>query len=88
MIKDLGNRAALSPYLLCFLSIDDFDLLVPDRNIEENKNNEALSALLSTFGGNRDVPNLLLTASTDDIYILDWAISNRFKDHFKVNLPS
>jgi hypothetical protein len=65
MIKDLGNRAALSPHLLCFLSIDDFDLLVPDRNIEENKNNEALSALLSTFGGNRDVPNLILTASTN-----------------------
>lgn len=35
MIKDLVNRADVSPYLLCSVGIDEVDGLVPDRKDKE-----------------------------------------------------
>jgi hypothetical protein len=38
MIKDLVNRAAISPWLLCSIGIDEVDGLVPDRKDKDEKN--------------------------------------------------
>jgi hypothetical protein len=38
MIRDLVNRAKLSPHLLCSIGIDEIDGLVPDRKDKDEKN--------------------------------------------------
>ena len=72
MIKDLANRAAISPYLLCSIGIDEIDGLVPDRKDKEEKNkSEGISILLSLIGGNKDIPNLIFMTSTNYIKKID-----------------
>ena len=72
MIKDLVNRATVSPYLMCSIGIDEVDGLVPDRKDKDEKNKgEGISILLSVIGGNKDVPNLTYMTSTNSLKKID-----------------
>ena len=72
MIRDLVNRAKLSPHLLCSVGIDEVDGLVPDRKDKDEKNKaEGISMLLSVIGGNKDVPNLVFMTSTNHLNKID-----------------
>jgi transitional endoplasmic reticulum ATPase len=72
MIRDLVNRASVSPYLLCSVGIDEVDGLVPDRKDKDEKNKgEGISMLLSVIGGNKDVSNLVFMTSTNYLKKID-----------------
>jgi SpoVK/Ycf46/Vps4 family AAA+-type ATPase len=89
MIKDLVNRAKVSPHLLCSIGIDEVDGLVPDRKDKEEKNKgEGISMLLSVIGGNKDVSNLVFMTSTNHMKKIDEAIRRRLSGQFQVGRPS
>jgi SpoVK/Ycf46/Vps4 family AAA+-type ATPase len=89
MILDLVNRAAVSPYILCSLGIDEVDGLVPDRKDKDEKNKgEGISMLLSVIGGNKDVSNLVFMTSTNYLKKIDEAIRRRLSGHYQVGRPN
>lgn len=89
MIKSLVNRAAISPWLLCSVGIDEVDGLVPDRKDKDEKNKqEGISIMLSVIGGNKDVPNLIYMTSTNYIKKIDEAIGRRLNGKFQVGRPN
>ena len=88
MIKELVNRAKVSPHLMCSIGIDEIDGLVPDRKDKDEKNKgEGISMLLSVIGGNKDVPNLTFLASTNHMNKIDEAIRRRLSGQFQVGRP-
>lgn len=89
MIKDLVNRATVSPYLMCSIGIDEVDGLVPDRKDKDEKNKgEGISILLSVIGGNKDVPNLTYMTSTNYLKKIDQAIRRRLSGQYQVGRPN
>ena len=89
MILNLVNRAKLSPHLLCSLSIDEIDGLVPDRKDKDEKNKgEGISMLLSVIGGIKDVPNLVYLTSTNHLKKIDEAIRRRLSGQYQVGRPN
>lgn len=89
MIKDLVNRAAVSPYILCSVGIDEVDGLVPDRKDKDEKNKgEGISMLLSVIGGNKDVSNLVFMTSTNYLKKIDEAIRRRLSGQYQVGRPN
>jgi SpoVK/Ycf46/Vps4 family AAA+-type ATPase len=89
MIRDLVNRAAVSPYLLCSVGIDEVDGLVPDRKDKDEKNKgEGISMLLSVVGGNKDVSNLVFMTSTNYLKKIDEAIRRRLSGQYLVGRPN
>ena len=89
MIQDLVNRAAVSPYWLCSIGIDEVDGLVPDRKDKDEKNKgEGISMLLSVIGGNKDVSNLVFMTSTNYLKKIDEAIRRRLSGQYQVGRPN
>ncbi len=89
MIRDLVNRAAISPYLLCSVGIDEVDGLVPDRKDKDEKNKgEGISMLLSAIEGNKDVSNLVFMTSTNYLKKIDEAIRRRLSGQYLVGRPN
>jgi len=89
MIKDLVNRAAVSPYILCSVGIDEVDGLVPDRKDKDEKNKgEGISMLLSVIGGNKNVSNLVFMTSTNYLKKIDEAIRRRLSGQYQVGRPN
>ena len=89
MIRDLVNRAVVSPYLLCSVGIDEVDGLVPDRKDKDEKNKgEGISMLLSVIGGNKNVSNLVFMTSTNYLQKIDKAIRSRLSGQYMVGRPN
>ena len=89
MIRDLVNRAVVSPYLLCSVGIDEVDGLVPDRKDKDEKNKgEGISMLLSVIGGNKNVSNLVFMTSTNYLKKIDEAIRRRLSGQYMVGRPN
>ena len=85
LIKQIFERALHYPHLLCYLSIDEIDAMVPRRDDKDNKNKgDTVNTILSLIGGNKDVPNLILIASTNFLKKIDEAISRRLSGKFFV----
>lgn len=56
------------PHLLCCVAIDEIDGLAPKRDDKAGTHKiDALSVLLAVIGGIKDVPNLIILASTNRI---------------------
>jgi len=85
LITQICERAKNYPHLLCYLSIDEIDAMVPRRDDKENKNKgDTVTTLLALIGGNKDVPNLVFIASTNFIKKIDEAFSRRMNGKFFV----
>lgn len=68
LLLDLCNRAKLYPHLLWYITIDEVDGLAPKRDDKVSSHKiDALSILLAVIGGIKDVPNLIILASTNRI---------------------
>lgn len=89
MIKQLVERAKLTPYMWCCVAIDEIDGLVPKRDEKQgNSKIDGLAMLLSVIGGIKDVPNLLFVASTNRLNKIDEAFRRRMSGQYQVGRPS
>lgn len=85
LITQIFQRALQYPHLLCYLSVDEIDAMVPRRDDKDNKNKgDTVNTILSLIGGIKDIPNLILIASTNFIKKIDEAISRRLSGKFFV----
>lgn len=77
------------PHLLCCVSIDEIDGLVPKRDEKSSQHKtDGIAVLLAVIGGIKDVPNLVILASTNRLNQIDDAIKRRLSGQFFVGRPS
>ena len=77
------------PHLLCCVSIDEIDSLVPKRDEKSSQyKTDGIAVLLAVIGGIKDVPNLVILASTNRLNQIDDAIKRRLSGQFFVGRPS
>lgn len=90
MIRILGERAALIPWVMCAVAIDEIDALATSRagSGVEKGSADLLSVLLSMIGGLNDVPNLIFFGSTNLLHTMDEAFLRRMDGKFFVGKPS
>lgn len=89
LLLDLCNRATKMPHLLCCVSIDEIDSLVPKRDEKSSQHKtDGIAVLLAVIGGIKDVPNLVILASTNRLNQIDDAIKRRLSGQFFVGRPS
>ena len=89
LLLDLCNRARKMPHLLCCVSIDEIDSLVPKRDEKSSQHKtDGIAVLLAVIGGIKDVPNLVILASTNRLNQIDDAIKRRLSGQFFVGRPS
>lgn len=76
------------PWLPCCLAIDECDSIAPNRTEKASEHKvDALSVLLSVFGGIQDVSNLFIFGSTNRLKSMDPAFLRRIHGKFFVGLP-
>jgi hypothetical protein len=82
------DRSRQLEWAACCLVIDEIDALAPDRdaNASEGKVN-AISKLLSVFGGIDDHKNLFIFAATNRKTDMDQAVLRRLEAKFYVGVP-
>ena len=79
MINIIAERAALLPWQVCVLAIDEIDALAPDRQDKGSGGGigNTLNVILSVVTGVKDVPNLVLLGATNLLDTMDEAFNRR-----------
>ena len=89
LLVDIMSRAHLLPHLICAVTIDEIDSLVPrrDNNTKEHKV-DRISVLLSHIEGVKNVPNLIVFGATNRLNTMDDAFLRRMQAKVFVGRPS
>jgi SpoVK/Ycf46/Vps4 family AAA+-type ATPase len=74
------------PHLICSLSIDEIDLLVPKRDNHSSDEDRVskINVLLSVIGGIKNVLNLMLFSATNRLHMIDKPFLQRMSSKFFV----
>lgn len=89
LLVDIMYRAHALPYLICAMTIDEIDGLVPkrDNNAQQSKV-DGISVLLSHIEGVKDIPNLIVFGATNRRNMMDEAFLRRMQAKVFVGRPS
>lgn len=89
LLVDIMSRARDIPYLICAMTIDEIDGLVPkrDNNAQQGKV-DGISVLLSHIEGVKDIPNLIVFGATNRRNMMDEAFLRRMQAKVFVGRPS
>ncbi|CAF1220450.1 unnamed protein product, partial [Didymodactylos carnosus] len=89
LLVDIMSRVKDIPYLICAMTIDEIDGLVPkrDNNAQQGKI-DGISVLLSHIEGVKDIPNLIVFGATNRRNMMDEAFLRRMQAKVFVGRPS
>ena len=89
LLTDIMYRANTIPYLICVMTIDEIDGLVPkrDNNAQQSKV-DGISVLLSHIEGVKNIPNLIVFGATNRRNMMDEAFLRRMQAKVFVGRPS
>ncbi|CAF1169252.1 unnamed protein product [Rotaria sp. Silwood1] len=89
LLVDIMYRAKTIPYLICTMTIDEIDGLVPkrDNNAQQSKV-DGISVLLSHIEGVKNIPNLIVFGATNRRNMMDEAFLRRMQAKCFVGRPS
>ncbi|CAF0857699.1 unnamed protein product [Adineta ricciae] len=89
LLVDIMNRAHTIPFLICAMTIDEIDGLVPkrDNNAQQSKV-DGISVLLSHIEGVKNIPNLIVFGATNRRNMMDEAFLRRMQAKVFVGRPS
>ncbi|CAF1505896.1 unnamed protein product, partial [Adineta steineri] len=89
LLIDIMYRANTIPYLMCAMTIDEIDGLVPkrDNNAQQSKV-DGISVLLSHIEGVKNIPNLIVFGATNRRNMMDDAFLRRMQAKCFVGRPS
>jgi hypothetical protein len=89
LLVDIMNRAKTIEYLICAMTIDEIDGLVPkrDNNAQQSKV-DGISVLLSHIEGVKNIPNLIIFGATNRRNMMDEAFLRRIQAKCFVGRPS
>ncbi|CAF1015332.1 unnamed protein product [Adineta steineri] len=89
LLIDIMYRANTIPYLICAMTIDEIDGLVPkrDNNAQQSKV-DGISVLLSHIEGVKNIPNLIMFGATNRRNMMDEAFLRRMQAKVFVGRPS
>ncbi|CAF0835129.1 unnamed protein product, partial [Adineta ricciae] len=89
LLIDIMYRANTIPYLMCAMTIDEIDGLVPkrDNNAQQSKV-DGISVLLSHIEGVKNIPNLVVFGATNRRNMMDDAFLRRMQAKCFVGRPS
>ncbi|CAF0926260.1 unnamed protein product [Rotaria sordida] len=89
LLIDIMYRADTIPYLICAMTIDEIDGLVPkrDNNAQQSKI-DGISVLLSHIEGVKNIPNLIILGATNRRNMMDEAFLRRMQAKCFVGRPS
>ncbi|CAF2075797.1 unnamed protein product [Rotaria magnacalcarata] len=89
LLIDIMYRANTIPYLICAMTIDEIDGLVPkrDNNAQQSKV-DGISVLLSHIEGVKNIPNLIVLGATNRRNMMDEAFLRRMQAKCFVGRPS
>ncbi len=89
LLVDIMSRASTIPHLICAMTIDEIDGLVPkrDTNAQQLKV-DGISVLLSHIEGVNNIPNLIVFGATNRRNMMDEAFLRRIQSKCFVGRPS
>ncbi|CAF3436371.1 unnamed protein product, partial [Rotaria sp. Silwood2] len=89
LLIDIMYRSNTIPYLICAMTIDEIDGLVPkrDNNAQQSKV-DGISVLLSYIEGVKNIPNLIVFGATNRRNMMDEAFLRRIQAKVFVGRPS
>jgi hypothetical protein len=89
LLIDIMYRANTIPHLICAMTIDEIDGLVPkrDNNAQQSKV-DGISVLLSHIEGVKNIPNLIVFGATNRRNMMDDAFLRRMQAKCFVGRPS
>ena len=89
LLVDIMCRSNTIPYLVCAMTIDENDGLVPkrDNNAQQSKV-DGISVLLSHIEGVKNIPNLIVFGATNRRNMMDEAFLRRMQAKCFVGRPS
>ncbi|CAF4658666.1 unnamed protein product [Rotaria sp. Silwood1] len=89
LLVDIMYRAHTIPFLICAMTIDEIDGLVPkrDNNAQQGKV-DGISVLLSHIEGVKNIPNLIVFGATNRRNMMDEAFLRRMQAKVFVGRPS
>ena len=89
LLIDIMDRAKTIDYLICAMTIDEIDGLVPkrDNNAQQSKV-DGISVLLSHIEGVKNIPNLIVFGATNRRNMMDEAFLRRIQAKCFVGRPS
>jgi SpoVK/Ycf46/Vps4 family AAA+-type ATPase len=89
LLVDIMYRAHTIPFLICAMTIDEIDGLVPkrDNNAQQSKV-DGISVLLSHIEGVKNIPNLIVFGATNRRNMMDEAFLRRMQAKVFVGRPS
>ena len=89
LLVDIMYRSNTIPYLICAMTIDEIDGLVPkrDNNAQQSKV-DGISVLLSHIEGVKNIPNLIVFGATNRRNMMDEAFLRRMQAKCFVGRPS
>ncbi|CAF1421238.1 unnamed protein product [Rotaria sp. Silwood1] len=89
LLIDIMSRADTILYLICAMTIDEIDGLVPkrDNNAQQSKV-DGISVLLSHIEGVKNIPNLIVLGATNRRNMMDEAFLRRMQAKCFVGRPS
>ncbi|CAF0973703.1 unnamed protein product [Adineta steineri] len=89
LLVDIMHRSDTVPYLICALTIDEIDGLVPKRtNNAQQSKVDGISVLLSHIEGVKDIHNLIVLGATNRRNMMDEAFLRRMQAKCFVGRPS
>ncbi|CAF1292641.1 unnamed protein product [Didymodactylos carnosus] len=89
LLIDIMSRASTIPYLICAVTVDEIDGLVPkrDNNTSQGKV-DGISVILSHIEGVKNIPNLIILGATNRRNMMNEAILRRIQSKCFVGKPS
>ncbi|CAF3825605.1 unnamed protein product [Rotaria sp. Silwood1] len=89
LLVDIMSRANTIPYLICAMTIDEIDGLVPKRtNNAQQSKVDGISVLLSHIEGVKNIPNIIVLGATNRKNMMDEAFLRRMQSKCFVGRPS
>ncbi|CAF1043680.1 unnamed protein product [Adineta ricciae] len=89
LLVDIMNRSNTIPYLICAMTIDEIDGLVPKRtNNAQQSKVDGISVLLSHIEGVKNIQNLIVLGATNRRNMMDEAFLRRMQAKCFVGRPS
>ena len=89
LLVDIMSRANTIPYLICAMTIDEIDGLVPKRDSKAQQSKvDGISVLLSHIEGVKNIPNLIVFGATNRRNMMDEAFLRRMQAKVFVGRPS
>ncbi|CAF1165644.1 unnamed protein product [Rotaria sp. Silwood1] len=89
LLVDIMYRANTIRYLICAMTIDEIDGLVPKRNNNAQQSKvDGISVLLSHIEGVKNIPNLIVFGATNRRNMMDEAFLRRMQAKCFVGRPS